>query len=217
MTRVLVVEDHELIAESVRRALEHEDDMVVVGCAASVEAGVSAASHLRPDVVVMDYRLPDGTGAEAAARIKETLAETRIVMLTGSATGATLAVALQAGCEGFVSKEGRFDDLVDTIRSVVAGEVRMPQSLVNELAAHLRPRPAALGADLTTREHQVLCMLAAGASTDEMVASLYLSVHTVRNHIRNIMSKLQSRSRLEAVAVATRAGILPSPMPIAAR
>jgi DNA-binding NarL/FixJ family response regulator len=209
-TRVLLVEDHELIAESVRRALNTEPDVDVVGCEGTVEAGVRAATDVRPDVVVMDYRLPDGTGAEAAARIKALLPETQIVMLTGSATAATLADALRAGCSGFVSKESHFDELVSTIRAVVAGELRLPQCLVNDLAAHLRPRASTLGDDLSTRELEVLQLLASGASTPEIVDTLMLSVHTVRNHIRNIMAKLQVSSRLQAVALATRLGIVPT-------
>ena len=96
-------------------------------------AAVRAAKELRPDVIVMDFRLPDGTGADAAALIKADRAETEIVMLTGQATGAMLAQAIEAGCSGFVAKEGRFDELIDTIRSVVRGEVRMPRSLVESL------------------------------------------------------------------------------------
>jgi DNA-binding NarL/FixJ family response regulator len=208
--RVLLVEDHDLIAESVRRALNAEPDFDVVGCEGTVEAGVRAAIDVRPDVVVMDYRLPDGTGAEAAARIKELLPETQVVMLTGAATAATLADALRAGCSGFVSKEGPFDELISTIRAVVAGELRLPQHLVNDLAAHLRPGPSTLGDDLSTRELEVLRLLASGASTPEIVDTLMLSVHTVRNHIRNIMAKLQVSSRLQAVALATRLGIVPA-------
>lgn len=208
-TRVLLVEDHELVGESIRRALDAEADLEVVGSEATVESGVRAASALRPDIVVMDYRLPDGTGAEATARIKVLVPSAQVVMLTGAATVATLADALQAGCAGFVSKEGRFDELVSTIHAVVAGEVRLPQALVNQLAGHLRPHPSTLGSDLSPRELEVLRLLASGASTNEMVETLMLSVHTVRNHIRNIMAKLQVRSRLQAVALATRLGLLP--------
>jgi DNA-binding NarL/FixJ family response regulator len=204
----LVVDDHDLVAESLRRALDAEPDLEVVGSAVSVESALRAARSLRPDVVVMDYGLPDGTGAEATALLKGEFPDIDVVMLTGIASGATLAAALEAGCAGFVMKEGRFTELVQTIRAVVAGEVRVPQSLVDALATHLRPRPATLGADLTPREREILELLADGRSTTDMVRELTVSVHTVRNHIRNVMAKLQARSRLEAVAVATRLGIL---------
>jgi len=209
LIRVLLVEDHDLIAESVRRGLDREPDFDVVGIEGSVETGVAAATRLHPDIVVMDYRLPDGTGAEAAARIKGLDSGIQIIMLTGEATGATLADALRAGCAGFVAKDGHFADLVDAIRAIIAGEVKLPQSLVDDLAAHLRPDATGLGSDLSPRELEVLGLLASGASTDEMVDTLMLSVHTVRNHIRNLLTKLHARSRLEAVALATRLGILP--------
>lgn len=210
-SRVLVVEDHDLVAESLRRALSEEDDLEVVGVADGVRASVQAAVDLRPDVVVMDYRLPDGTGSEATALIKVELPQTEVVMLTGQATSDTLAEALEAGCSGFVTKDGPFVDLVRTVRAVVAGEVRVPPHLVSELATRLRPRSPKLGGDLSARELEVLTLLAQGRSTADMVEALHLSIHTVRNHIRNILAKLQSRSRLEAVAVATRLGLVPRP------
>jgi DNA-binding NarL/FixJ family response regulator len=206
--RVLVVDDYDLLAQSLCRALDAEDDLSVVGVAASVRTAVDLALEVSPDVVIMDYQLPDGTGADATAMIKAELPDTHIVMLTGLASGATLAEALEAGCAGFVTKEGRFSELIDAIRAVLRGEVRVPQSLIEDLAAHLRPRSPGLGADLTRREREVLALLAAGASTNHMVETLFVSVHTVRNHIRSILSKLHARSRLEAVAIATRLGLL---------
>jgi DNA-binding NarL/FixJ family response regulator len=206
--RLLVVEDHVLVGESLRRALGAEHDLEVVGLVGTAQEAVQAAVALRPDVVVMEYRLPDGTGSEATALIKAELPHTEVVMLTGQATGATLAEALEAGCSGFVTKDGAFIDLVNTLRAVLAGEVRVPEHLVPELATQLRPRGPRIGADLSTRELEVLVMLADGKSTAEMVEELHLSIHTVRNHIRNILAKLRCRSRLEAVAVATRLGLL---------
>jgi DNA-binding NarL/FixJ family response regulator len=207
--RVVVVDDHDLLAESLWRALDAEADLGVVGTAASVRTACDLVRELHPDVVVMDYQLPDGTGAEATAMIKAELPDTHVVMLTGLASGATLAEALEAGCAGFVMKEGRFSELIEAIRAVLRGEVRVPQSLIDDLAAHLRPRSAGVGADLTPREQEVLALLAAGASTSDMVETLFVSVHTVRNHIRNILAKLHARSRLEAVAIATRLALIP--------
>jgi DNA-binding NarL/FixJ family response regulator len=197
-----------LVAETLRRSLAGEPDMVVVGCVGSVAAAVEEARRQHPDVMVMDFRLPDGTGAEATERIRAEHPATEVVMLTGQSSGATLAQALEAGCSGFVAKEGRFDELIETIRAVVRGEVRVPRTLVDDLARHLRPRAASLGSDLTAREKEVLALLAAGHSTSQMVDELFVSVHTVRNHIRNILTKLQANSRLEAVAVATRLNLI---------
>jgi len=204
----MLVDDHDLVLESIRRALSAEPDMTVVATVASVHAALDAARSEQPDVVVMDYLLPDGTGAEGTTKLLAENPHVQVVMLTGQSSGATLADALEAGCSGFVAKEGRFDNLVHAIRSAAAGEIYVPQQLVEELAAHLRPRPPTLGADLTERELEVLRLLGRGASTDEIVDELNISVHTVRNHIRNILSKLNARSRLEAVTVATRIGVL---------
>jgi DNA-binding NarL/FixJ family response regulator len=208
---LLVVEDHDLVAETLRRALDAEDDFTVVGVVGSVERAVTAAQELRPDVVVMDYGLPDGSGVDATIRIKADRPDIEVVMLTGDASGATLGEALEAGCSGFVAKEGLFADLVQAIRAVMSGEVRIPPALMQDLAVSLRPQAATLGSDLTDREREILQLLAAGHSTDAIVGELVLSVHTVRNHIGNILMKLDARSRLEAVAVATRLGIVEPP------
>jgi DNA-binding NarL/FixJ family response regulator len=201
--RLLVVEDHDLVAESLRRALGEEDDLEVVGVVDTVRAAVRAAVDLQPDAVVMDYFLPDGTGTEATALIKQVVPQTMIVMLTGQATGPRLSDALDAGCTGFVTKEGPFVDLVGAVRAALAGEVRAP--------AHLREedlgRPPT-GSGLSARVLEVLGLLAGGRATSEIAEDLHLSIHTVRNHVRNILTKLSARTRLEAVAVATRQGLL---------
>ncbi len=133
-TRVLVVDDHDLVAESLTRALRVEPDLYVVGSARSCVSALDMARALRPDVVVMDYVLPDGNGAQATALIKAELPKTEIVVLTGAANSVSLSEALEAGCSGFVQKEGRFDQLVHTIRAVVAGEISIPQDFVEQRA-----------------------------------------------------------------------------------
>jgi DNA-binding NarL/FixJ family response regulator len=209
---VLIVDDHELVAEALQRTLSAEADLDVIGHALTVAAAIAAAREQRPDVILMDFALPDGHGTEAAAIIKRELPDTEIVMLTGQADCGVLAAALESGCSGFVTKDGSLRDLASAIRGVLAGEVRVPQKLIGQLAAYLRPRPAATGSDLTRRELEVLRMLADGRSTSAIVDELVLSVHTVRNHIRNILAKLNAQSRLEAVAIATRQGLLASPL-----
>src|SRR5437879_1587046 len=109
--RVLVVDDYDLVAESLQRALAAKPGFYVVGGAGSVESALAEAHRLHPDVVVMDYLLPDGTGAEATARLKSELPDTEVVMLAGASSGATVADALEAGCSGFVTKEGQFEEL----------------------------------------------------------------------------------------------------------
>src|SRR3954454_1996908 len=188
--RMLLVDDHELVAEALRHALDKEPDLEVVGHATTVQQGVQAARDLHPDVVLMDFQLPDGRGTEATTLIKQDRPATTVVMLTSQADGAVLAAALEAGCSRVVSQAANSGELASAIRSVLAGEVRVPSSLLSQLAAYLRPRPAALGSDLTPRELDVLGLLAQGKSTVAIMQELVVSIHTVRNHIRNILTKL---------------------------
>jgi DNA-binding NarL/FixJ family response regulator len=208
---VLVVEDQDMVAEALSRALDSETDLHVVGVAGTVREAVAAAALLHPRVVVMDYGLPDGTGAEATRQVKAIAPEIDVVMMTGSSSGAVLAEALDAGCSGFVPKEAHFSELIAAIRGVIAGQVRVAPDLMSVLLAHLRPHPNALGSDLTPREVDVLHRLAEGESTSDIAGALFLSVHTVRNHIANLLNKLHARSRLEAVAIAIRHGLIEIP------
>ena len=208
---VLIVDDHEMIARALARTLDAEIDLHVIGHELTVVGAVEAAGRLRPDLILLDFELADGQGTDATAAIKRDHPGIDVVMLTGYADGTVLAAALESGCSGFVSNEGNLRDLADTIRGVLAGEVRVPQNLMAELAACLRPRPSTIGSDLTSRELEVLALLAAGHSTEVLVHELFLSVHTVRNHIRNILTKLHAQSRLEAVALPPSRGCWPSP------
>jgi DNA-binding NarL/FixJ family response regulator len=209
---VLIVDDHALVAEALQRALNDEPDLEVVGHSDTVAGAVHAARQLKPDVVLMDFQLPDGRGTDATVLIKRELPETEVVMITGQADGAVLAAALESGCSGFVAKGGDYRELQAAIRGVLAGQVRVPQAMIDQLAAYLRPRPAAIGSDLTKRELEVLRLLADGKSTTAIVKELVVSIHTVRNHIRNILTKLNAQSRLEAVAIATRQGLVRGPV-----
>lgn len=206
--RVAVVDDHELVAEALERAILAHPRIHFVGHAGTAAAGFMLVQAAQPDIVVMDLKLPDGSGVDVTRAIKAAFPAIDVVMLTGFADGATLANALEAGCAGFVSKAGRFDELLATIEAVHEGQVRVPQGLLEGLVTHLRPRSAAVGTDLTVREREVLRLLADGLSTSEMMEHLIVSIHTVRNHIRNLLTKLHASSRLEAVAVATRAGLI---------
>jgi len=205
---VLVVEDQDMVAEALSRALGSETDFRVVGVVGTVHEAVDAARSLHPRVVVMDYGLPDGTGADATRQVKERDPEIDVVMMTGASSGAVLAEALDAGCSGFVPKEAHFSELISAVRGVIAGQVRVAPDLMTVLLEHLRPHPNAVGSNLTPRELDVIHRLAEGESTDEIAAALFLSVHTVRNHVANLLNKLHARSRLEAVAIATRHGLL---------
>lgn len=205
---IVIVEDQEIVAEALSRAIDGELGMSVVGIAGTVEEAVSRAAQFHPRVVVMDYGLPDGTGAEAARRIKANQADIEIVMMTGVSGGAVLAEALEAGCSGFVPKQSHYSMLIAAINGVVDGQVQVPPDLMAELIAHLRQRPTPQGSDLTARELELLRLIAAGESTAAIASQLFLSVHTVRNHVARILTKLQAHTRLEAVAIAVRHGLI---------
>jgi DNA-binding NarL/FixJ family response regulator len=161
----------------------------------------------KPDVVIMDYHLPDGDGGEATEIIRENCPGTAVIMLTGSGAEEALARAIEAGCAGFLVKELRAGDLADAIRAVHRGEVVIhAESLDAALPRLARSRQKDFG--LTAREVEVLSALAVGSSTGTIAADLLLAPNTVRNHIQNILTKLGAHSKLEAVAIAHRDGLV---------
>jgi DNA-binding NarL/FixJ family response regulator len=205
--RVLLVEDHAMVARGLEATLAEESDLEVVGIAGTVDESVLRFKQLTPDVVVMDFRLPDGEGTEATRRIREIDADAAVLLLTGADDPGIVSAALDAGCSGFVSKGRDLDDLTSAIRAVARGAAVFPAGL---LTRAFTPGTDQLGtgADLTTREREVLGLLADGCSTEEIGSQLFLSLHTVRNHVRNILTKLHARTKLEAVVIAARAGLV---------
>jgi DNA-binding NarL/FixJ family response regulator len=205
--RVLLVEDHAMVARGIEAALGEEDDLEVVGIAGTVEDGVLRFRQLDPDVVVMDYRLPDGAGTDAARRIRTLDEEAAVLLLTGADDPSIVSAALDCGCSGFVSKDRDVDELASAIRAVARGAAVFPADLLSRALSAGTER-STVGADLTSREREVLTMLADGSSTEEIGSNLFLSLHTVRNHVRNILTKLHARTKLEAVVIAARAGLV---------
>ena len=204
---VLLVEDHEMVATGLRAVLDSEPDMAVVGWARTADEGFDLARELKPDVVLMDYRLPDADGASTASRILAELPGVAVLLVTGVETEAAVAAALDAGCAGFVSKGRGVTELAGAIRSAAGGAAVFPTELLASVARHGRDTPG-VGHDLTAREREVLNMLAAGHGTVEIAQELVVSMHTVRNHVRNILTKLGARTKLEAVVTAARAGLV---------
>lgn len=209
--RVLVVDDHEIFVDSLVRRLMLDNDLSVVGAAGSVEAARHAAARYEPDVVLMDFELPDGDGAEATEHIKRFQPATKVVMLTARSDQAALVRALAAGCSGFVTKGDSPDRLIAAIHQAHAGEAVTSPSELAPLLAELRATQRGLGATLTTREIEVLELVAAGLPNKAIGERLYLSVHTIRNHVQRILEKLQVHSKLEAVAVGVREGVVVLP------
>ncbi len=205
---VLIVDDHGMVAEAIGRVLAREPDLSVAGSAGSVAAADYVASQCKVDVVVMDYRLPDGTGVDAMAKVKAHHPDAHVLLFSGSDASLAVREAVAAGCSGFVAKDEPLDVLVSAIRAAASGRTFFTQGALRDLMQQQQAPRSAETYGVTSRELEVLAKLAAGKSTDEIVAELYLSPHTVRNHIRNVMTKLDAHSRLEAVAVAVREGLI---------
>ena len=213
--RVLLVDDHQLLTGSLSQILAREPDIEVVGIAGTV-AEAWALAQERLDVVLMDYRLPDGTGAEAARAIKARWSDARIVMLTALNDDETVLESIQAGADGYMTKDRAVDDVVSAVRAAHAGETLLPRSVIVGIAqrvAAARDRTSERHQlePLTPRELEVLRALTEGLATPEICERLFIAPNTLRTHVQNIMGKLRVHSKLEAVAFALRHGLVEPP------
>jgi DNA-binding NarL/FixJ family response regulator len=201
---VAIVDDHLMLAEMFALMVSRESDMELSGTAQSVAEAISLVERKRPDVVLMDYRLPDGDGIAAVDVILERWPETRVLMLSGDAPQDLMARAIESGCVGLLAKNRPMEELLGAIRSAARGELVFRLDEMNTLLHHLRTSTNPDAEFLTQRELEVLQLLAHGFSTEKIAADLFISVHTVRNHVSKILAKLGAHSKLEAVAIATR-------------
>lgn len=206
--RVVLVDDHEMVMQSFQRVLDGEPDITVVGAAATVAEGVGTVSAAVPDVVVLDYQLPDGTGLDAAERILSELPRTRILLLTGADVQGVAAAALGLGCAGYLEKTGAAGALVAAVRRVHRGEAVVSSDQLRNLVESGRRGRERTGPGLTDREGEVLQLLSTGASNKSIAATLDVSLNTVRTHVQTILGKLGAHSRLEAVALAREQGLI---------
>ncbi len=205
---VLVVDDHAVVAESLGETIDRQPDMHVIGVAGSLAETFEVLGRACPDVVLLDVRLPDGDGVSAVVPIRQRCPEAAVVILTATSGVEVLARAVESGAAGVLSKGERVQVVLDAVRRAHQGAVLFDASSLAEVAGHLRHRTEGPGADLTAREREVLQLLAEGASTDAIAARYVLSTHTVRNHVRNMTMKLGVHSKLEAVAIAVRHGLV---------
>jgi DNA-binding NarL/FixJ family response regulator len=213
--RVLIADDHALFRRGLDMVLDQEPDIEVVGEATDGQEAIEKAQQLMPDVVLMDVRMPKHTGIEATQRIKELLPHVKILMLTISDEEADLYESVKAGASGYLLKEISTEEVAEAIRSVVAGHSRispaMASKLLNEFASMTKrteERQQLPPPRLTERELEVLKLVAQGLGNRDIAKELYISENTVKNHIRNILEKLQLHSRMEAVIYAVRENIL---------
>jgi two-component system NarL family response regulator len=213
--RVLVADDHALFRRGLEMVLSHEPDLLLVGEAADGDQAIVAAIDLLPDVVLLDIRMPRRSGIEAAAAIKQAVPVAKIVMLTISDDEGDLYEAIKAGATGYLLKEISVDELAGGIRAVHQGQSlispSMASKLLTEFAAMVAKHPERdrlPSPTLTDRELEVLGLVARGRNNREIAGMLFISENTVKNHVRNILEKLQLHSRMEAVFYAVREKLL---------
>jgi DNA-binding NarL/FixJ family response regulator len=213
--RVMIADDHALFRRGLEMVLEKEPDIDVVGEAHDGQQAVERAQELMPDVVLMDVRMPRRSGIEATQRIKELLPHVQIIVLTNSDEEADLYESIKAGASGYLLKEISSDEVAEAVRSVHAGHSRISPAMASKLLSEFQAmtkraddRQPLAPPRLTDRELQVLRLVAKGLGNRDIAKDLYISENTVKNHIRNILEKLQLHSRMEAVIYAVREKLL---------
>jgi DNA-binding NarL/FixJ family response regulator len=198
----LIADDHEIVREGLRLSLSRSQHIRVIGEASDGEAAVALAERRRPDVVVMDIRMPGMDGLEATKQLHERLPETNILLFTAFSERSLLGRGLDAGARGYLLKEASNETLVRAIEKVAAGEGYVDPALM----------PTFLSRDtqdlLTPREREILQLLANGDSNADVAAKLFISQETVKSHVRHILAKLEADTRTHAVAIAIRESII---------
>ena len=206
-TRVLIVDDERLFAELLRVALRSADGIEVIDVVHDVQTAVRRMTEARPDVVLADYHLPDGTGADIARTVRATLPDTSVLILTCDPSVSVLSDVARSGAVGHLTKDRPFDEVVEGVRAAALGEILFAPSELQRLLLERESRPRPLE-PLTARELEVLQLLAEGASTTQASDQLGISSATLRAHVQAILRKLGAHSRLEAVAEAARLGVI---------
>jgi DNA-binding NarL/FixJ family response regulator len=212
-TRVLVVDDHDLFRTGLVNLLS-DQGVSVVGEAATGESALRLVQELAPDVVVMDLNMPGISGVDATREIATVAPRTRVVVLTISADGGDVVDAVMAGACGYLLKDASVQQLVSGIRAAAAGDSLISPQIEAKVLELLRaqttasPRAAGSATDLSDRELEVLKLIAIGKDNAEIAQALFISPKTVKNHISNILMKLQIENRIQAAVYAVRAGLV---------
>jgi DNA-binding NarL/FixJ family response regulator len=200
--RVLSVDDHPLLSEGIATMINSQPDMQLISQASSGSEAIQQYRQHRPDVTLMDLRLPDVSGIDAMIAIRTEFPEARVVMLTTFEGDVEIQRALQAGARGYLLKNMPPSEILDVIRHVHAGKKRVPPQVAAQLAEHMSDE------DLTAREVEVLRKIAGGNRNKDIADLLFISEETVKVHIKHIMDKLGAKDRTQAIAIAVRRGII---------
>lgn len=204
--RVFLLDDHEVVRRGVRELLESEGDIEVVGEAGTAEQALARIPPARPDVAVLDVRLPDGSGVEVCREIRSARPDLACIMLTSYSDDEALFESILAGASGYVLKEVRGGDLITSIRRVAAGETLLDPAVTTKVLERLRRGPEEDDrlVGLTEQEHRVLDLLAEGMTNRQIAAEMILAEKTVKNYVSNLLSKLGMSRRTEAAVYAAR-------------
>ncbi len=204
--RVMIVDDHEVVREGLRSLLDRREGMTVVAEAGTVAQAVERALQEKPAVVIMDVRLPDGSGVEACREIRATLPDTRMIMLTSYADDEAIIASIMAGASAYLLKQTRGQQLVDAIFAVARGESLLDPQVTKRVLEQVRGNNEARKdeAKLTENEQKILLLIAEGKTNREIAADVFLSDKTVKNYVSSILSKLNLKRRSEAAAYIAR-------------
>ena len=200
--RVMCVDDHPIFREGLSAVLANDAGFELVAEAGSGEEAIEKFREFKPDVTLMDLRLPGISGTEAITAIRAEFPDARIVVLTTEIGDVPMQRTLNAGAKGYVLKGMAMSELLDIVRSVHAGKTRIPERVATHLAEHLTDK------NLSARELEVLKLIAGGHRNREIAQKLYISEETVKMHVRNIMVKLNANDRTHAVTIAVRRGFI---------
>jgi DNA-binding NarL/FixJ family response regulator len=205
-TRVFLLDDHEVVRRGLRELFDAEDDLSIVGEAATAEEALSRVPSTRPDVAVLDVRLPDGDGVEVCRDLRSAMPELKCLMLTSFADDEALFSAILAGASGYVLKQIKGGDLVSAVRRVAAGESLLDPSLTRQVMDRLRGEQIEDErlARLTSQERNILDLIAEGKTNRQIADELYLAEKTVKNYVSNLLSKMGFSRRTEAAVYAAR-------------
>jgi DNA-binding NarL/FixJ family response regulator len=204
--KVLLVDDHEVVRAGLRAMIDAQPDMTTVGEAGTGEEGVRRVGYDSPDVVVLDVRLPDGSGVEACREIRSRFPEVKVLMLTSFADEEALMAAIMAGASGYVLKRVKSDDLVENIRRVGLGESLLDPMMTERLFERLRhgPKDDPLLSKLTKQELVIVEHIAAGKTNKQIADEMFLAEKTVKNYVSNLLTKMGMSRRSEAAAYVAR-------------
>jgi two-component system, NarL family, response regulator DevR len=206
--RVMLVDDHEIVRDGIRAMLEAQDDIVVTTEAGTVRDAIDEAARTRPDVIVMDVRLTDGSGIEATREIRAARPTTKVLMLTSFADDEALFASIMAGASGYVLKQVKSNDLLHAIRAVGAGDSLLDPSVTTAVLDRLRKGKQLMTdeklARLSPQEERILEQIADGKTNKEIGDDLSLAEKTVKNYVSSILSKLEVARRAEAAAYLAR-------------